>query len=123
MIGRTGPDQLGVALIIASLAVSLLTGIVGLVLFRYASYILLVIALWRMMSRNTVRRRAENDRFIRLWWPLRTKIKRFFSGLGARKTHRFFKCPGCKSVLRLPKGKGKLQITCPKCGERFIKKT
>jgi DNA-directed RNA polymerase subunit RPC12/RpoP len=123
MIGRNGPDQLGVALIIASLAVSLLTGIVGFALFRYASYILLVIALWRMMSRNLIRRRAENDRFIRLWWPVRAKIKRFFSGFGDRKTHRFFKCPNCKSVLRLPKGKGKLQITCPKCGERFIKKT
>jgi DNA-directed RNA polymerase subunit RPC12/RpoP len=123
MIGRNGPDQLAVALIVASLVVGLLTGIVGSAWFRYASYILLALALWRMMSRNISRRRAENDKFIRVWWPIRSKISRYFSGFGDRKAHRFFKCPSCKSVLRLPKGKGKLQITCPKCGERFIKKT
>ncbi|MDR2615993.1 MAG: hypothetical protein LBC28_05370 [Oscillospiraceae bacterium] len=91
--------------------------------FRYVSYALLAIALWRMLSRNIHRRRAENDRFIRVWWPLRTKIKRFLTGFKDRKSHRFFKCPSCKNILRVPKGKGKLQITCPKCGERFIKKT
>jgi ribosomal protein S27E len=123
MIGRYGPDQLGMAAIVVSLIVSLLSGITGLAVLRYVSYALLVIALWRMLSKNTHRRRSENDRFIRVWWPLRTKIKRFFTGLKDRKSHSFFKCPGCKNVLRVPKGKGKLQITCPKCGERFVKKT
>jgi predicted RNA-binding Zn-ribbon protein involved in translation (DUF1610 family) len=123
MIGRYGPDQLGIAAIVVSLVASLLAGITGFAVFRYVSYALLVIALWRMLSKNMHRRRAENDRFIRIWWPLRTKIKRFFTGFKDRKSHRFFKCPSCKNVLRVPKGKGKLQITCPKCGERFIKKT
>jgi predicted RNA-binding Zn-ribbon protein involved in translation (DUF1610 family) len=123
MIGRHGPDQLGIATIVVSLIINLLTGITGLAVFRYVSYALLIISLWRMLSKNTPRRMAENDRFIRVWWPLRTRIKRLFTGFKERKNHRFFKCPSCKNVLRVPKGKGKLQIICPKCGERFIKKT
>jgi DNA-directed RNA polymerase subunit RPC12/RpoP len=123
MIGRYGPDQLGMAAIIVSLVVSLISGAVQLSVLQYISYALLIAAVWRMLSRNIPKRRAENDKFIRVWWPVRSKIKRFFTGFKDRKTHRFFKCPSCKNMLRVPKGKGKLQITCPKCGERFIKKT
>jgi uncharacterized paraquat-inducible protein A len=123
MMGRYGPDQLGVAMIVASLIASLLVGVTGVIIFRYVSYALLIIATARMISRKIERRRSENDKFIRVWWPARTRLMRFFTGLKDRKTHKFFKCPGCKNLLRVPKGKGKLQITCPKCGERFIKKT
>jgi len=76
-----------------------------------------------MLSRNIKRRRAENDRFLRYWWPVRTKASRSLSLARQRKTHKFFKCPGCGNTLRVPRGKGKLQITCPKCGERFSRKT
>jgi uncharacterized paraquat-inducible protein A len=123
MIGRYGPDQLGMAAIIVSLIVSLISSVVSLAVLQYISYALLIAAVWRMLSRNIPKRRAENDKFIRVWWPVRSKIKRSFVGFKDRKTHRFFKCPSCKNMLRVPKGKGKLQITCPKCGERFVKKT
>ena len=123
MVGRYGPDHLGIAMIIFSFALNLLYAIIRFIPLIYISYIIIVLAIFRMLSRKIVRRRAENDRFIRYWWPIRTKIKRASANIKHRKTHRFIKCPGCGNTLRVPKGKGRLQITCPKCGERFIKKT
>ena len=123
MIGRYGPDHLNVAMIIVSLVLSLLRSIIGFTPIIYVSYTLLVLAAFRMLSRNIHRRRAENDKFIRYWWPIRTKLNRSIANFKHRRTHKFLKCPSCGNTLRVPKGKGKLQITCPKCGERFVKKT
>ena len=123
MAGRYGPDQLNTALIIVSIAVSLIARLISFSVLVYLSYLLLLLAVFRMLSRNIPRRRAENDRFLRYWSPFKQKCKRFFDKLKNRKTHKFFKCPSCKNTLRVPRGKGRLQITCPKCGERFIKKT
>jgi len=123
MLGRYGPDHLAIALIVLSFIVSLLYAIIGVTALLYISYIIFGIVLFRMLSRNIYRRRAENDKFIRYWWPIRTKIKRRTERIRQRRTHKFFKCPNCKNTLRVPKGKGKLQVTCPKCGTGFMKKT
>jgi len=123
MIGRYGPDHLSIAMVVFSLVLSLLHGFIHLSPIMYVSYILLALTLFRMLSRNITRRRRENDVFIRYWWPIRTRVKRTLSNIKHRKTHRYLKCPSCGNTLRVPRGKGKLQITCPKCGERFIKKT
>jgi len=123
MLGRYGPDHLAIALIILSFIVSLLYAILGVTALLYISYIIFGIVLFRMLSRNIYKRRAENDKFIRYWWPVRTKIKRRVESIRQRRTHKFFKCPNCKNTLRVPRGKGKLQVTCPKCGNRFMKKT
>ena len=123
MAGRYGPDHLNVALVVVSLLLNLLHSVVRFTPLVFISYAILALAIFRMMSRNIARRRAENDRFIRYWWPIRTRLSRLKANLKYRKTHRFIKCQGCGNTLRVPKGKGKLQITCPKCGERFIKKT
>ena len=123
MAGRYGPDHLNTALIITSIAISLISRFVHLTVLVYISYIFLLLVVLRMLSRNIPKRRAENDKFLRYWWPIKQKIKRFFEKLKKRKTHKLFKCPSCKNTLRVPRGKGKLQVTCPKCGERFIKKT
>lgn len=123
MAGRYGPDHLNTALIIASLVISLLSRFVHLPILVYLSYILLGLAVFRMISRNIPKRRSENDKYLRYWWPIKQKIKKWFSKVKSHKTHKFFKCPSCKNALRVPRGKGKLQITCPKCGERFFKKT
>lgn len=123
MIGRYGPDHLNIAMIVISLVLSLLNGFLRFAPLNYISYAILALAIFRMLSRNINRRRAENDKFIRYWWPFRTRVSRIIANIRYGKTHRFLKCPSCGNTLRVPKGKGKLQITCPKCGERFIKKT
>ena len=123
MTGRYGQDQLNIGLVIFSLFLYLIFGITRITPIVYISYVFLGLSIFRMLSRNLTRRRAENDKFIRYWWPIKTKIKRRITGLKSRRTHKFFKCPSCRNTLRVPKGKGKLQVTCPKCGERFFKKT
>lgn len=128
MIGRYGPDQLNVALVITALIISILDGILGLRVLNFrilsaVSYVLLILAILRMMSKNIPARRRENDKFLKFWWPVKQKVRGFFERIKGSKNYRFFKCPGCHNTLRLPKGKGKIQITCPRCGERFIKKT
>ena len=127
MAGRYGPDQLYFALFIAALLLNIVGAffggsIVGLIL-DVLGYGLLVWAIVRSLSRNMYARRRENDRFLRYWWPVRTKLSGFMRRLKCSKTHRFFKCPGCGNMLRVPKGKGKIEITCPRCGERFRRKT
>ena len=123
MIGRYGPDQLSTALIVVSFIVSLVITIVKLPFGWIISYLPLILALVRILSRNITARRRENDRFLRFWAPFKAKVKKFFKKLRGMKTHKYFNCPGCKNTLRVPRGRGKLNITCPRCGERFIKKS
>lgn len=127
MIGRYGPDHLNTALIVLALVFGLAGRVTRLTFLFTFSYLPLFLALFRMLSRNIPARRAENDRFLRHYWPVRMKIagrvKNISIRLKSRKTHKFFRCPSCKNLLRIPRGKGRVQVTCPKCGERFIKKT
>ena len=123
MIGRYGPDQLSTALIVVSVIVSLVINIIGIPFGSIISYIFLILVIFRMFSRNITARRRENDRFLRYWAPLKAKVKKFFKKLRGMKTHKYFNCPGCKNTLRVPRGRGKLNITCPRCGERFVKKS
>ena len=123
MAGRYGPDHLNAAIIIAALLISVISSLLSLSVLIYLSYLFLILAVFRMLSRNIRKRRSENDKFLRYYWPVRQKVKAVFSSLKSRKTHKFYKCPSCSNLLRVPRGKGKMQITCPKCGERFVRKT
>jgi ribosomal protein S27E len=122
MIGRYGPDHLNMALIVAALIISVLARFT-LPHLTYLAYVILIYSLFRSFSRNIPKRRAENDKFLRFYWPVKTKIKNRFHRLKSRRHFKYFKCPSCKNLLRVPKKKGKIQVTCPKCGERFNKKT
>jgi len=120
MIGRYGPDHLSIALIILAFILSLLNAIVLHTPILYISYFIFVLTIFRMLSRNITRRRAENDIFIRFWWPVRTKIKNLITWIRNKRRYVYYKCPTCKTKLRVPRGKGKIRITCPKCWEWLI---
>lgn len=83
---------------------------------------MLVYQIFRMFSKNIYKRRAENTKFLTLVKPITKRI-----GLVKKakqdKTHKYFVCPTCKQSVRVPKGKGKITITCPKCGCKFSKKS
>ena len=123
MIGRYGPDHLGIAMIVLAFVVSILNVIIQYTPLLYISYFIFGLTLFRMLSRNITRRRAENDKFIRYWWPIKTKVKNFIQKIKDKRKYKYFKCPTCKSKLRVPKGKGKIRITCPKCWEWLISET
>ncbi|MCD8356439.1 MAG: hypothetical protein LUE11_07710 [Clostridia bacterium] len=82
----------------------------------YLSIIIFVYAYFRVFSRNIVKRRAENAAFIGFFTRKKLQFQQ-------RKTHKFYRCPKCGATLRVPKGKGKIQIICNRCGEQFVKKT
>ena len=77
-----------------------------------------------MISRNIYKRSAENQRFLKLWNPVKNyghNIKMKFVERGGTKN--LCRCPKCHQIIRVPKGKGKIAITCPKCRFEFIKRT
>lgn len=123
MTGRYGPDQLSTAFLITAMALTLLGSILRFPVLSILSYLPLLAAILRIFSKNIGKRYQENVRFLSVWH----RITGWFRGLKAqaaqRKTHRFYHCPKCKHKLRVPRGKGKIKIRCPKCGEEFIKKT
>ena len=115
MIGRYGTDKLNMAILCAGLAVCLVSAFfhnpqINLLLTA-VSYGLMFWALFRSFSRNTYKRYQENRKFLQ-----------FFDRLKDR-DHRYYDCPKCRQVVRVPRGKGKIAITCPKCREKFINKT
>lgn len=122
MYGRYGGDQLNNFLLFLYFAFWLLALITGVEVISSLGLVCIFIAILRMMSRKIDRRRAENARFLRLFAPVnrwlklqRTKLK--------DKEHRYFKCPHCAQTLRVPRGKGKITITCRACGTSFQEKT
>ena len=119
MYGRYGGDQLNSFILIA-VAILMVINIFLNSLIMYVAYMLLwVWSLFRMLSRKIYKRRAENEKFLRLWTPIKNKFKLMKNKRRDRKTHVYKKCPRCKAVLRLPKRKGKHTVRCPKCSNRF----
>lgn len=122
MYGRYGADDLGKFLNIVIL-ILLMLGILFEPQISSLALALLVCQFFRMFSRNTSKRAEENNAYLRV----RRRITGWFSTrrqrFAQRKTHRFYRCPSCRQTLRVPKGKGKLSLTCPKCQTNFVKKS
>jgi len=122
MYGRYGSDKFNIFLMFASLILLILSWFFGKI-FYAAALILLVYAYYRMFSRNYAKRYAENDKYMSMTRSIRNAFSRYKKMWAQRKTHKFFKCPGCKQQIRVPKGHGRIQITCPKCRATFEKTT
>ena len=123
MAGRYGSDQLNNALLLIGLVLLVIEWITG---WRWMSAFVLALLLlcyFRMFSRNIQVRYAENQRFLRWWGPIGTRLHNARLRFQDRKTHRYFKCPNCKQRLRVPRGRGKINITCPHCHQSFIRKS
>ena len=114
MSGRYGTDKLNMAILTVGLIVCLIgvfvTGAVGLI-FTMVSYGLMFWAIFRTLSRNTYKRYQENRKYLMFLERIKDR------------QHRYFTCPKCRQMVRVPRGKGKVAITCPRCKERFIKKS
>lgn len=122
MQGRYGPDALGQFLNIVTL-VLLVLGIFLSGLFTWIGLATFVFASYRMFSRNLTQRQAENAAYLRV----QTQVKHWFSTrrqrFAQRNTYRYFSCPSCKQDIRVPRGKGDITITCPKCQTKFDRKS
>lgn len=122
MYGRNGTDQLSLALVIGGFALYI---IYMLTFFRplyLLSLVLYGISLFRTLSKNIPARQKENQKFLQLWWKVKYKWNLLRADLEEQKTYKHFKCPSCGQKIRIPRGRGKVEIRCPKCSNRFIKK-
>ncbi len=123
--GRNGFDQLALTtwfLAMVFLLISLFGGVVGTVA-SVLSLAALFCTFFRSLSRNIGKRSAENSRFLSATAGLRRKFQNLKTRVSQGREFKFFTCPTCHTLLRVPRGKGKIQITCRKCGNRFSGKT
>ena len=123
MIGRYGNDQLSRDMNILAIILMLASYLTRIAVFYWLRFALFVLGLVRVFSRNRLRRSAENSAYLKWRYNVKTWFYMRKQHLASMKYYRFFKCRSCKQKLRVPKGKGKISITCPKCGTSFIKKT
>ena len=122
MIGRAGGDQFSLALLGCSIVFILLSSLLGLRFFYWLYLICICYALFRVLSRNVSKRRAENAKFLALIRPMKRRASSLRNQM-KDKEHRYFRCPNCKQQMRVPKGKGRIQVTCRNCGVTFEEKS
>ncbi len=115
MYGRYGSDRLNMVILCAGLVACILSSMfrnAGIrTVFWALSYALMFWAIFRALSRNTYKRYQENRKFLLIFDRLKDR------------NNRYFDCPKCRQTVRVPRGKGKISITCPRCKEKFIRKT
>lgn len=125
MYGRNGTDKLNLVLLCCGFVLSLLSSAlyqIALynalsvllwvsVLLQLASYGLLIWCIFRTLSKNLPARQREDRRFTQFWHKLTDR------------KNRYYRCPQCRQTVRVPRGRGKICIKCPKCGEKFIRKS
>lgn len=123
MQGRNGPDQLSRFVCLAALVLILLNVFVRSSVLWVLGLALLVYAYFRMFSRNVYRRREENGRFLQLQYKVQGQLRDWRERWRQRREYAFFRCPSCRAMLRVPRGKGRIRVTCRKCGSAFERKT
>ena len=122
MYGRYGSDPLNHALLILYVIFALLNALLHWPLFALLMTADLIWIVYRMFSRNHAARRKENDAFMKLWRPIKERMKLMGNQIRECRTHVYHKCPHCKAILRLPRKKGTHSVRCPRCRESFTMK-
>ena len=128
MYGRNGMDQLSqfllylslFFLIVSAILFSVLSGnTISATILQCAAIMILVLSYFRAFSRNLVKRRNENLQYMKIVYPISNWFRSKRQRLKMRKNYKLFTCPTCKTTLRIPKGKGRVCLTCPRCHSKF----
>lgn len=126
MSGRYGGDAFSNFLSLAALVVVVLglfvPGLFGMLL-GWLGWAALIYSYYRIFSRNIPKRAAENRWFLAQRYAVQQRFAGARTRFAQRKVYRYFRCPRCRQQLRVPRGRGRISITCPKCGTSFIKKS
>lgn len=123
MIGRYGADQLGRFLIGVIFVLIICNLFVRSNILYVISLILLILCYWRMFSKNISRRYGENQKFSGYFWRVMEVWRKFLYRIKQAREYHIYHCPNCKQKIRVPRGKGRISIHCPKCNTDFIKKS
>jgi len=123
MIGRYGTDELSRTLVVIALILMIIGSFTGSVVASLVSWALFIWGYYRCLSKNIIKRSRERDNYLRLIEPLKRKISLWKRMWNDRNSYRYFKCPNCKKMIRVPKGKGKIAISCKNCRTEIIRKS
>lgn len=121
MNGRYGFDSFGRFTLIVSIILMLLSNFRRSNFLNLLCWLLLIYTYYRMFSRQIEKRSKENQKFLASTASIRRWYYKQKNLMQQRKTHHIYRCPNCKQQIRVPKGKGKIEIRCPKCNHTFIK--
>lgn len=122
MAGRNGNDRLNLFLIVIGI-IFIILGVVfrdsaGL-LFNTLTLVIIVLVYFRMFSKNLSKRQTENAKYMEIRYVFISKFRLLREKWVQRNEYKFFRCPSCRTALRVPRGRGKIMIVCKKCGTRF----
>lgn len=123
MSGRYGTDELSkfmLAVCLVLLVINIFTGVQCVYLI---ALVLLGVCYFRMFSRNYVKRSEENRKYLDTVWKIKNWFLKKKNRIIQSKDFHIYKCPSCGQKIRIPRGKGKICITCPKCRNQFEKKS
>lgn len=127
MQGRYGVDSFSKFLLVVGLVVMLASSFFKGAAVRNILYILgialIIYCYYRTLSRNVTKRYAENQAFAAKTSKIRGLFKKQVGEAKQKQNYHIYKCPSCKQKIRIPKGKGKIEVRCPKCGTTFVKKS
>ena len=121
MSGRNGVDELNRFLLAATLICYFISILTNWSILYFIAVLLLFYGYFRMFSRNLYKRSEENRTYLNKTSKIRYKWNAKLSQLKQLRTHQIYKCPTCKQKIRVPRGKGRIEIHCPKCRSTFIK--
>lgn len=122
-MNRFKTDQLTIALLVAGMVLTFIGDALNLKLLTMITYVIFIAAIYRVMSKNITARQKENQMFLQYWNPSKNWMSAKYSTLKSSRDYKYFKCPNCKQELRVPRGKGKISVTCNKCSTKFIQKS
>ena len=123
MAGRYGTDALNQFLSIVSIVLLLVALLSRVNLFTWVGMGVLIWCYYRTFSRDIPKRTEENYKFYTLKQQLEGKVRSLKEQWANRKLYHYYRCPQCRQKLRVPRGRGRIQISCPRCGTQFIKKS
>ena len=123
MAGRYGADRFSRFLSIAALVLIVLNIFLRSAVLWLLGIAALAFVYIRMFSKNYEKRRRENERYLQMEYKLTSGVRNWADRQKQRRDYVFFRCPSCHAMLRVPRGKGKIRVTCRKCGNAFERKT
>ena len=123
MQGRNGVDQLSQFLNIVVLILLVVSIFTKSVILDWLPFVVMGYMYFRIFSRNIPKRSVENQKFCNMRYDLAIKKNNWKKEWEQRKIYRFFRCPMCHQKVRVPKGRGKICITCPKCRQEFVRRS
>ena len=123
MQGRYGNDELNNALYITFIVLWIVTLITKKPYFYWIGLVALGYSLYRSFSRDHLKRSNERLWFLKKLEQVKKLPKQLKQRWDQRNTHKFYRCSKCGVTIRVPKGKGQIEITCPKCGNKFLERT